>query len=893
MNLSFGVDLDHGAYPGPLGDRQAVAGEAWVGPLGLLGTLETHLGLGGPWESHLLRAASLVPAALAADGFWSASAEQSPLATARTLLGWRDLLWTCGWRGQGGCPRLAQLARVTADVRPGVPDRLLAVLHALEQQRPDISRVELIDEPRQLPMLWRKVLARLEERGVAVDRSRPETACAAEQTDLGRAQRTAEDEAQGDGSLLLLRPYGPLAAAEEVAAWISATEGDGELVILGPEPILDRALHRFGLATTGASDDSGSGSLSQLLPLVLELGWKPADPNLALELLTLPTSPVPAPLARRLAGALQEWPAVASPAWDEAMEEGLARLDRGDEERQRLKERSCRLFDGSVPRDQPYPRAEIEERLDLLDTWLRARIGTASRADTAEAAEAAEAGTASATSDAGPSHDLGPHLLATLEQTAILRELLDRTKLSTVTMAQLHRLASSALQAASPPAPLPHEAGVHVIGKPGGLAGPVDRLVWWPFRLDAVETRTRLPLTAAELDELAALGVEMPDLAEEALFEARRWRRALSLTRKSLLLVCPRTGSNGDELYPHPLWDQISSFVGKPERLQTPRAAAASRVPRRQPPFQAPPAPRRRWTTSPHLLAPREAESPSSLGTLLGCSLSWGLQYKGRVGRGLSAPLATSNLLQGRLAHEILRRVLSAQPTSPATARDEAERIFGELGECLAAPLFLPGNRAALDETRRVCTNAAGQIVEHLRESGLEVLAAEAPLQGEVAGMTVSGRVDLVVGRPVAVVDFKWGGVSRLREELKTGTAYQPALYAQLYRAEASDPHPEIAYFVLVNGTLFASGNGVFRRAQQIDGPSPERTVQALVSSHAERRRELDLGELEAAGVRETEDDVTLEKSELSDEELQLLVAPKCRFCEFAALCGHRFDDVQ
>ena len=100
MRITLGIDFDHGYWPGPLLDREASAGEAWVGPAGLLSILETALGLGGPHESEALRAARLVPRVLEADGFWSESARHNPLTAARTLLRWRDRLWMQGWQGE-------------------------------------------------------------------------------------------------------------------------------------------------------------------------------------------------------------------------------------------------------------------------------------------------------------------------------------------------------------------------------------------------------------------------------------------------------------------------------------------------------------------------------------------------------------------------------------------------------------------------------------------------------------------------------------------------------------------------------------------------------------------------------------------------------------------------
>jgi hypothetical protein len=63
VRVVFGHSFDQGAYPGPLSDRDAVLGEAWVGELGLLKIVETMTGMGGVHAEVTLaeRAASLVP----------------------------------------------------------------------------------------------------------------------------------------------------------------------------------------------------------------------------------------------------------------------------------------------------------------------------------------------------------------------------------------------------------------------------------------------------------------------------------------------------------------------------------------------------------------------------------------------------------------------------------------------------------------------------------------------------------------------------------------------------------------------------------------------------------------------------------------------------------------
>ena len=227
-----------------------MAGEIWVGPLGFLGLLETALGTGGPATSGLLRVARLVPAVRRVEGFWSASADLDTLAVARTLLRWRDRLWLQGWRGESHTERLGQLARVTAGTTDGIPDRILALTEALGSRSADFERVELCEPLDSFPPLWRRLFEALEGRGCRVSVRVLETAKASGDLLAAREGRLVPEK---DGSLQLLRPYGVLEAAEETAAWLAALPSLDGTVVVGGDAILDSALSRFGLPTTGGS----------------------------------------------------------------------------------------------------------------------------------------------------------------------------------------------------------------------------------------------------------------------------------------------------------------------------------------------------------------------------------------------------------------------------------------------------------------------------------------------------------------------------------------------------------------------------------------------------------------------------------------------------------------
>lgn len=372
IDLTFSTEFDSGFWPGPLAGRDAAAGETWVGQQGLLSILETALGLRFPAEPDALRAAGLVPALRKNRGFWSESAKVDPLGTAGRLLAWRDRLGLHGWQGQGATGLLKALARVTVGVAPGFPDRLAAVRDALAERSAEIGRLTLCEPQDDLPLAWRQVLEALAEQGARLEAGEPAPAEAA--GDL-KAARIGGFRPRADGSLQLVRPVGPMAAAREVAAWLWGRGDLLDTVIIGGDALLDRELARFGLPALGAAGQPHDQTLLQVLPLVLEMGWSPPDPQRALELLSLPAGPVPRRVAWRLTRALQEWPAVGSERWQEELAQGLGGIEDADY-RATVRARLEAVFAAGARQDG-YPGAEIISRLELVDAWARGRMGLA------------------------------------------------------------------------------------------------------------------------------------------------------------------------------------------------------------------------------------------------------------------------------------------------------------------------------------------------------------------------------------------------------------------------------------------------------------------------------------------------------------------------------------
>ncbi len=853
MRIVFDPDFDSGAWPGTLTDRDASAGEAWVGTAGFLDHLEARLGLGGPRASPVERIAALLTPVRQVPGFWSRSGEADVIETAAALLRWRDLLWTAGWRGQPIAQRLAELATVTAAVPAGFADRLDAVERTLPRRSSGIASVVLFQDPEDLPPTWRRILQSLLHHGTDVEVRRLEPELTGDD-DLSGA-RTPGFTPRGDGSLQLLRPYGPLQAAEEVAAWLAAQHGLDDVLVIGANPVLDAAFHRHGLPTVGAASPRPDHLLFRVLPLVLDLGWHPADPQRALELLTLPLNPVPARMGRRLIRALSEWPAVDSDVWREQLARGLDDFE-DEDSRLQAKRHIEGIFRPVVSYGGRYPAGQVRDRAGIVRDWLIA--GAASTED-----------------------DTAPWRSAADCCSMVIR-LLDDTGQDDFTAPQLERLLELAALDVPSDRPFPAQAGLAAVGGPGAVTGGARRIIWWDFALGSVPAIPTLPFSAGEIEALARLHVHLPDRGREAEILARRWRRPLLAARSTLLLVCPHQGEEGEELFPHPLWHEICANLESRElvvRLERSVPSSRTDVPLRPPRLDPLPAFRRLWQIAPDSIERREKESPSSTGTLIGCSFKWVGEYAGRLRPGLSQAIAGESRVLGSLAHAVLAELLSEDDVSrPARAEKRAAEIFDREAPRLMAALYLPGADARLAMARRTICRAAVVLCSHLTRHGRQVLAVESPRSRPALGTVFEGRPDLLVGPSPAVIDLKWSGSRYYRDSLARGTAYQLASYSHL-AAEGAGPPPPVAYFILRDQKLISTDPEAFPGAERVGGSAPAEVWKAFERAHAAAWERLQTGEVEATWP-------LAEKGEDAVVDGLLTLEPPCRFCDLAVVCG-------
>lgn len=780
----------------------------------LISAFEGQLGLASPKQSDVLRAVRLLGRLEVSGAFWAQSATKDPLAAALRLLRWNEELRLAGWQGQGVSQRLEQLAKLMEGAEPGGAERTSSVIEALKVQDADLECVELIGISRgELPVLFRRLLEALEAKGTVITETPIEPVTG--KGDLARCLSPGYSPA-GTGELRMIRPQGPLTAADLVAAWLAGL-GDLEgTVVIGGDEILDNALRRYGLPVLGAGRASGSDPLLQVLPLVVALGWLPQDPHLALELLSLPESPVPPSIASGLIKALRQWPAIGSSDWKKAIVKGLEAIPEQDR-RKRVEERLGILLAASATGEE-YLESELERRVGALETWAKGKHKNAG--------------------------EQAPRWDCMLQQLASFRKLCRTSGLESLSRPLLQKLVKAATEQASLPPVRTAEAGIESVSEPGAILCPVRRVVWWNFTERSAPSVERLMLTPEEKASLEALGCEFPEPAVQAAQLSRAWRRPVQMATDAVLLVCPKFGADGEPESPHSLWDEIVSGLGNEQvaRLQgdLPPGVARSRAV----PGLAVPEPKREWHIDPGVrISHSRPFSPSSLELLLGNPLYWVLKYPCGLSYGASDPLSEGVLVMGSLAHKIAGDLLAECTMKalhdPGHASEQAGRRFDEDGPSMAADFFLPGRERERARLRGTIVGLTQDLFSHIREAGATVAAVETLISAEIDGISLSGRPDLVLSSPDIVLDMKWGRESDRKKELEQGGALQLSVYVALLKR----PH-SIGYYISSRRRLLLCNPGRFDCAR-IEGPAPSEVWDAARAVLEERLEQFERGIVE------------------------------------------------
>ncbi len=792
---------------------------------GLLRELEFRAGLVEPTQSYAARVVSYMNALKSADTaarFYHASFATDPLASAETLLAWRDFAIGHGWRPEPGARspgRLGDLAEVepyAKDLAPCAAERIGRVVGAANTIAAVVEEIELHDARNLWDTPYRLLFNALEQAGVTITEvPRVIAPNAAAHTDLGRLQRQLIGQespgkpmtVSGDGTLRLYQCAEAHTGANYVGTLL-ATTPDHLLIACAEHFLLNDALVANGFADPGMGERSHWRAPSQMLPLVLQCAWSPPGAEALLKYLTLPVGPHKR-LRRGLARRFGDLPGHDTAAWKQAIDDYVvAQIDQD-------------------------PKIEEANLRSSIENWLPVGIaGDAQDMDLGIAIELADQVKLywQRSYAIDPASTYAKHYLAAFDAADALGEALRAWGQPQINRDGLKRLLDIANGSGS--STHRHIRSVSDLNATESAeaarlspSSPAD-LVWWGIAIQRQEEHP--PFDAMELSA-------MPDYPDGAMLTARR---SGSLQRAMQAILLPKESATLITLDESPdllrlqltrhlgdaCWSSLEQDLIEGRLSEIPAPVVSDR------PL---PTAARWWSLDKAINCPRDTESYSGLSALALKPHEYCLRYPARLTQGAAVDLPVDARLKGNLAHRIIESWFMANPwNGSATPRSLIEtwlndHIDGFIKE-FALPMAAPGKRAERFEFQTLLGHAIHRLLEHLAAANVANVQIERRISRSLGATEIEGSIDVLGqlddGRWV-IIDMKWASEKRYLAELKDGVHVQLATYAHLAATLTPNQVAEVAYFILSSGNLLCTGNTVFPTARVAEPTDPSKTA--------------------------------------------------------------------
>jgi len=436
----------------------------------------------------------------------------------------------------------------------------------------------------------------------------------------------------------------------------------------------------------------------------------------------------------------------------------------------------------------------------------------------------------------------------------------------------------------------------------GGIAGPVDTIIWWDF-IDPGQSS----LTFWSHEErlvLQNLGVHLEASEQVRARETSQWRRAVALAGKRLILVTPNR-LQGVSTQIHPLWDEIRYFAVNTSDSDSEKEAkhallvvdgyklnkkdTASFADRSinlasEQTYELP-MPDIDTEIDANCIQKPEKLSFSQMNTMLGCPSKWVLSYHAGLRSMDSLSLPTGNTMIGSLCHKIVEDLYTPLRTWKAeAARAKASELFDMRVPQMAAELLEPGRELEKERYRLDVCRAVETLIAAIDKAGLTVVATEGEVDGkDLGGIPFRGYIDLMLEDDdgnTFVIDLKWSGSTKYKkEEVKEGKALQLASYAWLLRKGKGAWAPG-AYFMLAQGELLTDDSRFESKVTE-SLMSAKEVWDLGAKTWSSQFKLMNEGLIEASGLIDEKE----LKADREDADL-MYSSPPCHFCNFGKLCG-------
>jgi len=657
-----------------------------------------------------------------------------------------------------------------------------------------------LDPIESFPLLWQTILNALPVRPPLDTTARGEGLLGELQhllLAMGAGKKSEKISWKDDGTLRIVRSETSLMGSRWIADTLKQSQQSLLYVATSQAAQTEAFLGASDVARLGLSEASGFRPALQVLPIVLELMWKPLNFHALIQFLTHPICPLRLKVRRQLASVQAEYPGIGGPRWRKVLVD-IAE-DAGDEAPEILKAIS---FWVEHERFDPIVGAPIDVVLERAEALARYFLRIPPQANPA-LLQAYVAGHSQCKAFA---KNLAQ--LKTQGQTTLQRR-------------QAEQLASQATARGSVnPLRIAEVGAVARITDPAAVVEPQDVVVWGP--LNAPVLPSVWPWSRKEISTLKKMGCDLPTTESRLQRLAEQWLRPVLAAKKQLILLLPPEGSEV-----HPVWQVVKEAIANLPVVSTEDMLTNdSRTKIHHSPLPS----IRRWWSLPDDILLREMPdySYSQLERQLFNPYHWLLSYPAKLRSSALRSLADDFRLNGLLAHSLIERFYEgAQGLSMS---DQAftewfNPAFDQLINEEGAVYLMPGRRLDLENLRDKLKRAMNEVRSLIVRFGVVKVMPELSLSGHFKGGVLTGFADLVLAKKdgsQAIVDIKSRGKNH-RKRLEENNHLQLALYAELIR-QTTQKWPAVAYFLVDNAKLLARDDHWFNDIQVVQSKTEAST---------------------------------------------------------------------
>jgi len=865
MNIRFGLYCDS---PTPDLPKTEI-GHVTVGPAGFLSILETQLGLPAPADPppvRLMQYRKCLGQLDHENRFYHRSFRVDEIGVTKTLLSWRDQWYMAGWNGEifkDAGDRLKDMGEIEAiaqkTIAPSMGQRLQNVLHSFDTQSTQIEYIELDDAFDDLPYLWQALISRFRYNDLKTDERKPSSKPG---LDLRMLQELLFDlnktdnkkpfvkQMKGDGSVVVLKASSNAVTARFLAEYIRAKKNTRGVSVLAAKngAQFDDALECTDQARCGFKQFSTWRPALQVLPLSLNLVWKPVNPAALIQFLTHPITPLPKKLCRRLARVVMELPGVGSRLWHETIDEFIEEKRKEGQDAgatESIREKidhwlPTSLFDPL----EGIPARTAAERAHRISLWLGGLTGMEEDVHLQSLYAAAQKLTS-----------VFANTLALIEEQG--KERVDKLLLDRL----LQEVSGQGIAIPDKFAECGH---IPISDSPATFVADCKEIIWLDFSMP--DMPGSYPWSRTEISAMRRKGVHLRTIDDELQYVSKTWLRPVMSATERIMFVIHESDEER-----HPLWDQIVSCTeGWVEFDVEDTINGGNKRPwfEKSDPIEFNPLPplKRWWHLNETASLPeRTVESYSSLDALIKSPYQWVLQHKAKLFEGNFYQLPSGNLLKGSLAHRLFEMCFSENKNWAKMNQTGLRKWFeikhSKLLEEEGAVLLMPGMTMEREDFLETTRLALLKLVDHLKSAGLGSVRMELPVEGSFKGGKLRGYVDLVAvdnRQKEVIIDIKWGGMPYRGNDLRKNQHLQILIYSCLRKQMKNDPSwPHQAYFIIDTARMLSQSNTTFPSAVVFapeSEASSDKLWQRFVNMYMWRRKQLNAGKIEVT-VTGTEPD--------------------------------------